>query len=145
MTNTLVAIDFSDSTQLLFDEAVKWGQLLNSKVHFVHVEDEDPAFVGYGVGPQSVRDAVSEELHHAHAALLELCEKAVQLGLDAQPHFCRGPIVESILKQAERVSADLIILGSHGHGALYSQIVGSVSEGVLRSLRYPVLVIPVRQ
>ena len=33
-------------------------------------------------------------------------------------------------------------MGSHGHGAIYELLVGSVTEGVLRKARCPVLVVP---
>jgi hypothetical protein len=38
----------------------------------------------------------------------------------------------------------MVVLGSHGHGAFYNLIVGSVAEGVIRHSKVPVLVVPVR-
>lgn len=53
-----------------------------------------------------------------------------------------GPTVSSILDTSESRHADLIIMGSHGHGAVYNLLVGSVTEGVLKSAKCPVLVVP---
>jgi len=36
----------------------------------------------------------------------------------------------------------MILLGSHGHGALYHLLIGSVSEGVIRKASCPVIIIP---
>ena len=39
----------------------------------------------------------------------------------------------------------LIVLGSHGQSALYDLLVGSVSEGVVRASKVPVLLVPARR
>ena len=43
------------------------------------------------------------------------------------------------------LEADLIIIGSHGYGALFSALLGSVSSGVVRKASCPVLVVPVQK
>ena len=53
-----------------------------------------------------------------------------------------GPIVPAILAEAGRQNAGMIVLGSHGHGAIYTILVGSVAEGVIRHAKIPVLVVP---
>ena len=45
-------------------------------------------------------------------------------------------------EMAEAVGADLIVMGSHGHGALFEFLVGSATSGVLRAARVPVVVVP---
>jgi nucleotide-binding universal stress UspA family protein len=34
------------------------------------------------------------------------------------------------------------VMGSHGHGSVYNLLVGSVTEGVLKAARRPVLLVP---
>ena len=55
-----------------------------------------------------------------------------------------GHPVSSILAKAAATKAAYIVLGSHGHGAVYDLIVGSTTHGVLRRARCPVLVVPIR-
>jgi nucleotide-binding universal stress UspA family protein len=47
-----------------------------------------------------------------------------------------------VLAQAKRLKADVIVLGSHGHGAVYNLVVGSTANGVLKHAPCPVLVVP---
>ena len=54
-------------------------------------------------------------------------------GLSAIAHEREGTVVEEILKTAQEISADLIVMGSHGHGPVYNLLVGSVTEGVLKA------------
>jgi nucleotide-binding universal stress UspA family protein len=60
----------------------------------------------------------------------------------ATPVLLQGPVVEIICETAQAIGADMIVLGSHGHTALYELLVGSVSEGVIRHARLPVTVVP---
>ena len=54
----------------------------------------------------------------------------------------QGPIVEKILHEAGEQQADMIVIGSHGHGALYDLLVGTVTQGVIKSATCPVVVVP---
>lgn len=49
---------------------------------------------------------------------------------------------EEILKEARDSDCDLIVMGTHGKGALENTFVGSVARRVLRRTRRPVLVVP---
>jgi nucleotide-binding universal stress UspA family protein len=53
----------------------------------------------------------------------------------------RGEIVEEILRAADELDCDLIIIGSHGRGALFRMLVGSVAEALLRRSVRPVLLV----
>ena len=42
----------------------------------------------------------------------------------------------------ETIGADLVVLGSHGHGIVASLLLGSVAEGMVRKSIVPTLVVP---
>ncbi|MGB8339952.1 MAG: universal stress protein, partial [Chthoniobacterales bacterium] len=63
-------------------------------------------------------------------------------GLPVVAHEREGTVVEEILKTSREISADLIVMGSHGHGSVYNLLVGSVTEGVLKAGKRPVLLVP---
>lgn len=145
MRTILVAVDFSDVTEPLVSYAVALGQAFGATVHFVHVEGTDPEFVGYEVGPQYIRDEADEIFREIRSRFNALIKQVSGIGVESEAHLLRGPTSETILHLAESLSVDLILIGSHGHGSVYSQLVGSVSERILWSTKWPVLVIPVRK
>ena len=53
-----------------------------------------------------------------------------------------GPPVRSILDHAKQVGADYLVMGSHGHTALYDLLVGSTTHGVLLRASCPVVITP---
>jgi nucleotide-binding universal stress UspA family protein len=54
----------------------------------------------------------------------------------------RGSAVDKILDTASRIHADVIVLGTHGHGRLFHTMFGSVRESLLRDAPCPVVVVP---
>ena len=56
-----------------------------------------------------------------------------------------GQPVDSILTKARATKAAYIVLGSHGHGAMFDLLMGSTTQGVLRKVRCPVLVVPMER
>jgi nucleotide-binding universal stress UspA family protein len=66
---------------------------------------------------------------------------AVEAGVDARADLLRGDPVDEIVAFADAFDADLIVVGSRGHGALASALLGSVSRGILGATRRPVLVV----
>ena len=52
-----------------------------------------------------------------------------------------GHAADTIIAQAEKGEADLIMMGSHGHGALGNLMLGSVATRVLAGSKVPVLLV----
>jgi len=138
----LLAVDFSDVTDSLVDTVAGVARDPAGAVWVVHVAAPDPQFIGYEIGPQSVRDIRARELKDEHARLDEIKRALEAKNLHARAFLLQGETVGTLLEQAERMRADLVILGSHGHGMLFKSLVGSVSEGVLRGATCPVLLVP---
>lgn len=74
----------------------------------------------------------------------EGCGRARAAGLDAQPLVAERDITiwETILDQAARHDAELIVLGTRGLTGLKSLLLGSVSHAVLQHADRPVIVVP---
>ena len=53
----------------------------------------------------------------------------------------RGTTVTELTAYADELDADMIVIGSRGHGALTTALLGSVSLGVLRHTARPVLIV----
>jgi nucleotide-binding universal stress UspA family protein len=142
MQKILLAIDFSQTTPLLIEKAKLLALKFNSEVWLLHVASPDPDFVGYKAGPDGVRHFVAETLSHEHHQLQLLADDLRHEGINAIALSIQGPTIEVILQETQKLAADLIIIGSHGHNSLYKALVGSVSEGILRHVQCPILVIP---
>jgi len=138
----LVAVDFSDSTKQIIENAKSISKADDSKIWLIHVAVPEPAFVGYGIGPQTVRDSVAKEFHEEHKMLQQLSEELREAGIDCVALLVQGTTVDAILHEAEKLSVDLIVLGTHGKSALMKILLGSTSEGVLHRSTIPLLMIP---
>jgi nucleotide-binding universal stress UspA family protein len=81
-------------------------------------------------------DEVAREVRRFCAPLLEPSGQTVEIVVRA------GDAAKEIRREAERLPADLLILGTHGRSGFERLFLGSVTEKVLRSTRVPVLTIP---
>lgn len=144
MKNILVALDFSEFTERILGQACSVARAFGAALRIVHVAAPDPAFVGYEPGPQDVRDQRATDLREERRRLQEMADRVRSQGIEAKALLVQGSIVETLLEQAEKGNADLIVAGSHGHGRLYTALLGSVSEGILRNAPCPLLLVPAR-
>ncbi len=144
MDNILAAIDFSDVTPVVIDLAAELARCFASKLWLIHIAAPDPDFVGYGTGPQCQRDWEAQTLRKEHRELQNQAQQLKQKGINATALLVRGATVETILREADKLNADMIVIGSHGHGAFYKTLVGSVSEGVIRKASCPISIVPAK-
>ena len=138
----LAAVDLAGSSDRALAVAGDMAARTDGHVYVLHVAEPDPDFVGYDVGPDVVRDQVAEEFHREHRQVQALAEGLRQKGIDATALMIQGAIVETILREAERLDVDFIVVTSHGHGAAFDLLIGSISKGVVHNSSRPVLVVP---
>ena len=143
--NILACVDLSESTEDIVGRAVEIADAVSAKLWLLHVAEPEPDFIGYEVGPQSVRDSLSVKYHEQHRILQEIADRVRRGGVDATALLVQGATVETILARAKKLRADMIVVGTHGRGAMYQLLVGSVSEGLLHSAKCPLLVVPTHQ
>jgi nucleotide-binding universal stress UspA family protein len=145
MKNILAAIDFADLTGRIMDTTAELAHSEGAKVWLLHCV-EQPPFVYSMIEPpvsfpmpQSHLPDVHPEEHRQLAALnIELQQR----GIDSEILFVGGDPSEEILQAAATHGIDLIILGSHGHGAIYDLIMGSVTKSVLYYTSIPTMIVP---
>lgn len=142
MKTILVPVDFSDLTAPVVDAAVNLARGFGSRVVLLHVALPDPAFLGFDAGPAVVQEAVARDFQSEEAKLTELRDRLVEKGVDSIWVHSEGPTAETILQSCRKHGAELIVMGSHGHGALFHLLAGSVTQAVLKAAPCPVLVVP---
>ena len=146
----LVGVDLSEATEKVVSKVEEIAKVLSAKVWLLHVAEPDPGVVGFDMDPQvglnadpqSVRDALAKGFHREHFQIQEVADRLRKADLDATALLVQGATVEVILKEASKLDVDMIVVGSHGRGAMYQLLVGSVSEGVLHGAECQILVVP---
>jgi len=139
----LVAVDFSGVAEDQLDIVARLAHP-NREIFLLHVAEPDPSFIGYEAGPDEVRHEVAVEFKREHDQLQALADRLRDQGHQVSALMVQGPTVQTILAQAEKLGAEVIVVGSHGRGKLFDLVVGSVSAGVIRKAKVPVLVVPSR-
>ena len=138
----LVCVDLSDSTEAILKRIQELCRPLNAKVWLLHNATPEPETIEFKVDPIEARESLAKKFHQQHRQLQELAERFRESGVDATALLVHGKTVDTILTEAADLDVDLIVVGSHGHGAMYQLLMGSISEGVLQRSSKPVLVIP---
>lgn len=141
MKTILVAVDFSAITPAVVEQAARIAHDASAGLFLLYVGPPEADFMGQQIYRKVVEDEVPEPLRESYEALRQLQSKLRRRGLEVDSLYVRGKAIESILEEARRVDAEMIVVGSHKGGAIY-RLLGSVSEGVLRGARCPVLVVP---
>jgi nucleotide-binding universal stress UspA family protein len=138
----LVPVDFSDATPSVIQYASELARAFGGKIVLLHVSEPEPDFVGFEAGPQAVRASVARDFRVEHQKLDDLKHSLAGAGIETTALQIQGALAEKILLEAETQAAGMIVMGSHGHGAIYNLLVGSVTSGVLKKATCPVLVVP---
>jgi nucleotide-binding universal stress UspA family protein len=142
--NILVAVDLSPASELVVEAARGVAELTGVSVYILHAVEAEPDFICPEGDPESRRASVAKEFPLEHNRVQAIADKLLDDGLDASALLVCGSSVDKTLNEADILDAGLIVVGTHGHGAVYDVLIGSYSAGIIRKSKLPVLVVPVR-
>ncbi len=142
MEKIIAAVDFSDLATLVIDYAALQAQAFDGEVLILYVEPPAPAFIGNEMSPPIMPDQRADEIKRINEDMNAMVQYLLQKGIRASYEFQQGSIVDTIVERSVSFNADLIVLGAHSHGFLYRAFIGSISTGVLKLSKCPVMVIP---
>ncbi|MCX6970749.1 MAG: universal stress protein [Verrucomicrobia bacterium] len=150
MATLLVPLDTSEIAPKVLLEAESLAVKLRAKkVILFHVIEPVATCVPVGAAMDMIAtsppDLDMAQTDVAKSRLEQLAAPLRAKGLEVACEALFGMPVDEILDQAKTQGADYIILGSHGHGALFHLFGGSVVTGVLKHSPCPVVVVPVRK
>lgn len=139
MKTFVVATDGSPLAKDALRYALDLAAKLDAVVHVIRVapESEWAAFPG-PLPPVRVPHSLDEA---DRRPLDDATEIARAWPVPVRTALLSGNTVDEIVAYADSVDADLVILGSRGHGAISGSVLGSVSLGVLHEAMRPVLVV----
>ena len=139
----VIAYDYSKHSQAACDVAVANAcRTLDQVLHFVVALD--PRSGVTAVPPEGKVDfqyAEKIQLHLSDLLRTTFASQHAESEVHFFVHARIGSPAEEILALAAEVSADSIIIGSHGRQGMERLLLGSVSERVVREARCPVTVV----
>jgi nucleotide-binding universal stress UspA family protein len=142
MKRILIATDGSPSALQAIEVGLGLAEEEGSEAIFVHVapaKDVLPVMGGFGMaGPVSMPHEPDEA---DRVCLDDAVRIAEELGLETEAKLLAGDPAKEIVAYADSIDADLIVVGSHGYGAISGALIGSVSRGVLHRTTRPVLIV----
>ena len=143
MKKILIATDGSPSAQGAVELGIELAADLCAEVVVVEVV---PAVDVVPMSGLTVPAVVPHEVRERERAALEdAAALAAAKGVVARTELLTGMPVDEVVARADSLDAELIVIGSHGHGAVASAFLGSVSRGVLHESRRPVVVVRARR
>ena len=133
----LVPTDFSYAADRALQYAMQLARRQHARLALLHVVA--PAAI-----PSAFLTSVRTDLPQlAELSGEHLARLARRMRLRPQHAVVRtGPAAEEILRFADEIGTDLIVIGSRGHGKLEQLLIGTTAERVVREARCPVLVVP---
>lgn len=134
----LVPTDFSDASNAAKVYAVALAEAFSATLHALHVIP-DPLALGWGVDAAHLPQLLDRTQRQVQERLEVLLTGEERARCQAQFAVETGSPATRIVEYAERHGVDLIVMGTHGRGAVERMWVGSVTEGVLQRAQCPVV------
>lgn len=142
----LIATDGSDLAQRALDHGLQLAKIVGAEVTVVTVI-EPSAMLGGGYANMAgtVFDPIPEVIEAQKEAALKVLktaeDKAAAAGLAVKTEYVDNAFpAEGIITEANKIGADLIIMGSHGRRGFGRLLLGSQTNEVLAHSKTPVLV-----
>ena len=137
----LVPLDGSKRAEAILCHAEDLARHYDAKVILLQVVEPVPL----GVGLEGAYTVLPEDFERwtkqAESYLAALQGGFREKGIEARTCVASGPVVDVIIRAAEREGADLIAMASHGRTGLSQVFYGSVAAGVLHRVDRPLLLI----
>lgn len=138
ITTILVPTDFSEYSRQALGYAEMVAKTFDAKIVLIHVIDT----VSYAVTESVQWTEVYARLEATIQPMLDgLIREAEKRGVAAESKLTQGVPYDQIVKTAENVNADLVVMATHGRTGMPHVLLGSVAERVLRLARCPVLTV----
>ena len=144
MNEIVVGVDGSEESRAALAWAVEEGRLRQAPVLAIHAWEVPMVPAPTGLVPPSV-EVVGDltELREDAASLVEVMVREIAgdaADVEIRPLTVEDKPVSALLNAAERNDAQMIVVGSRGHGGFVSLLIGSTSDQVARHATCPVVI-----
>jgi len=139
----LLAIDGSECARVALDlaRAMRWPA--GSTIELAIAIEPREAVMGGAWAPGVAHDVdvqLSDFVSEAETVLGRAADELRETGAQIEVHILRGRAATCIVDLGQEIGAELIVVGSRGHGSIGSMVLGSVSAEVADHAHCPVLV-----
>ena len=141
MRKILVPVDFSSTSNTAFLYAREMAGCWEGELNLIHVLDTDFLSGAVHITIEPLDESVAKWEKRAEEKLKATYHDKEGLEFNGEIHIRKGKPQEEILKLADELEVDMIVIGSHGRQGLERTIFGSVAEKVTRMSKVPTLVI----
>jgi nucleotide-binding universal stress UspA family protein len=139
-SNILVPIDFSPNASLALEAAVDLAQTYQARVTVVYVIPQVIFHPDWAADIEDTLD-LADVTEEAQRALSKMTEPYRQAGVAVDEKILTGGPYVEIVRLAQQLRADLIVIGAHGTSGQKPLLMGSVSEKVVRQAPCSVLTV----
>lgn len=140
----LAPVDLSASARRALEVAIGWGSGFGGEppVEVCTLHVIPPVF--RGTEPLIDPDTIAAELEEEIDAVLTGMGSPDGVVVRHEVVCCDAPVADEIVRMAEEDGTDLVVLATHGYGALARALIGSIASAVARRAPCPVLLVPPR-
>lgn len=151
MKRILVAVNFSEEAEHLITYTEELARNMKAEVVLMHTEPFTDAYaitatpaVSYAMAGSAIPDEYThdERMHDAEDKLEQFKTRLAKKGISTTSILLDESLNRAVADSVQDVHADLLIIGSHKHGALYHLLFGNTSEQIINKIDIPVLVVP---
>ena len=144
MTTILAPIDFSEVSGAVVAESSTLARAFGGRVVLLSVIQPPVITSEYAPMMENLSEIIAGGEKAAAKNLAKIEEKLRAESISTETVQLNGAPVAHIIEQAEKYSADYIVMGSHGHTAVYDVLVGSTTHGVVKRAKCPVVIMPLK-
>ena len=145
MKTILVPIDANKEADLVVKKALEVAMVFDAHVHLMHATAMKADRNDSGFGSENLEPEILSN-HEVEMQILNgYKSQFLTSGIHCEVHLAKGVADLQILHFAEKLAADLVVIGLIQHSAWYKMFVGSVSNEVIKSTKIPVLLVPVNK
>ncbi len=141
MKPILVPLDLSPVSRRVLQASRKLARSIRARIVLIHVVKE-PLLVSDFPGMLiDMTDIMGASERAARAYLVKRRRELMKAGLAADLRLKTGIPADEIVREARALRPSYIVIGSHGHNALYNLVVGGTAGAVLKAAPCPVVVV----